>query len=185
MIFNSTSIEGAFQVEIEPIVDSRGFFSRIFCSKEFSDLSLNSTWRQINSSFNSEKGTLRGLHMQIGKYSEVKLIKCIRGSIWDVFVDLRPTSTTFSKWWGCELNTHNRKMLYVPKGCAHGFITLEENTEIIYFVSSDYYPLAERSLIWNDCDIKINWPIKPVHISEKDQKAFKFNDLKNKLNSNY
>ncbi len=181
MIFNSTPIEGAFQVEIEQIIDSRGFFARTFCSKEFSNLSLHSNWKQISTSFNKKKGTLRGLHMQIGKYSEVKLIKCIQGVIWDVFVDLRPTSKTFKKWWGCQLDSINRNMLYIPTGCAHGFITLKENTEVMYFISSDHYSKAERSLIWNDSEININWPIKPANISEKDKKALKFEELKDQL----
>ena len=181
MIFNSTPIHGAFQVELEPRLDSRGFFSRVFCATEFKDLSLNSNWRQINTSFNKEKGTLRGLHMQTGKHSEIKLIKCIKGAIWDVFVDLRPTSKTYKKWWGCELDPINRKMLYIPTGCAHGFITLKDNSEIIYFVSADYCSKAERSLIWNDEVIDIKWPIEPLNISEKDLKALNFDVLKNHL----
>ena len=177
MKFNEIPIEGSYLIELEPNKDERGFFSRIFCSNEFSNMSLNSNWRQVNSAFNFKKGTLRGLHFQIGTDSEVKLVKCIKGSIWDVFVDLRTKSKTFKKWYGCNLDSDTRNMLYIPKGCAHGYITLEENSEIMYFVSSDYSKSSERSIIWNDTMININWPIKPNVISEKDMHASSFKDL--------
>ena len=157
--------------------DDRGFFSRLFCQKEFSRMGLNTNWVQINNSFSKKKSTLRGLHYQKDSNSEVKLIRCIRGEIWDVIVDLREKSKTYGKWYGARLSDKNRSMIYVPRGCAHGFITLKPDTEVFYLVSNFYSPETERTLSWNDKTVDINWPILPRVISEKDKKGLKLEQI--------
>lgn len=169
MKFKETSIRGNFLIDLEMKEDSRGFFARYFCEKEFKNLSLQTKWVQINNSMSRERGTLRGLHYQRHPNTETKLIRCLKGSIWDVVVDLRKDSDTFGKWFGAELSESNRTMMYVPEGFAHGFISLQINTEIIYLVSEYYEPSAEGTLLWNDSDINIKWPIKPSIISDKDK----------------
>lgn len=168
MIFKETNIKGNFLVDLEPRADERGFFARYFCEREFSEQSLNAQWVQINNSMSREVGTLRGLHFQRSPHAEVKLIRCLRGAIWDVVVDLREASETFGRWFGATLSDQNRTMMYVPKGFAHGFISLEPDTEILYLVSEFYAPESEGTLIWNDPDVGIKWPILPQIISEKD-----------------
>lgn len=130
--------------------DERSLFARYFCQNEFDKNQLERNWVQVNNSLSIEKGTLRGLHFQQSLYSEVKLIRCIRGKIWDVIVDVRANTSTYGKWFGAELNEENRTMMYIPKGFTHGFISLVENTEILYMVSSLYNPEAERTLRLND-----------------------------------
>jgi len=171
MKLTPTPLEGAYLVDLEKRGDERGFFARYFCKKEFSEASLNSGWVQINNSYSSEKGTLRGLHFQRQPASEVKLVRCVQGSIWDVIVDIRPTSPTYKGWFGAELSQDNRTMMYVPKGFAHGFISLTDNSEIIYLVSSFYDSSRERNLKWNDPEVSIKWPILPIVISQRDSKA--------------
>ena len=171
MKFIENYLRGSFLIEPELRIDDRGFFARYFCTEEFSKQGLNSSWAQINNSLSNEIGTLRGLHFQRPPNAEVKVVRCIQGSIWDVIVDLRENSFTFGKWFGAELNSVNRKMMYVPKGFAHGFITLESNSEIIYLVSDPYRVESEGSLLWSDLDVGIDWPIEPRYISEKDKQA--------------
>jgi dTDP-4-dehydrorhamnose 3,5-epimerase len=171
MKLTPTPLEGAYLIDLEKRGDERGFFARYFCKKEFSEASLNSDWVQINNSYSSEKGTLRGLHFQRQPASEVKLVRCIQGSIWDVIVDIRPTSPTYKGWFGTELSQDNRTMMYVPQGFAHGFISLTDDSEIIYLVSNFYDSSHERNLKWNDLDVAIEWPILPTVISERDSKA--------------
>ena len=132
MIFESTPLKDNFIINLEKKEDERGFFARYFCQKEFAKLGLNTTWLQINNSASKITGTLRGLHFQREPNSEIKLIRCLRGSIWDVVVDLRHESQTFGKWFGKKLSGDNRTMMYVPKGFAHGFISLEPNSEILF-----------------------------------------------------
>lgn len=168
MKFHKTELEGAYIVELEKLEDNRGFFARAWCQKEFEDHGLVSSVVQANNSFNAKAGTLRGMHYQVAPYEETKLIRCTRGALYDVIVDLRPDSSTYKCWMGVELTADNYKMLYVPANFAHGFITLEDTTEAIYFVSESYTPGAERGLRWNDPEIAITWP-RPVDvISEKD-----------------
>lgn len=169
MKFIPTPLDGAYVVEAEPRADSRGFFSRVLCDREFQQAGLECSIVQINDSFSSQVHTLRGLHFQVGVDAEIKIVRCIAGSLWDVIVDIRPTSTTFRKWFGIELTAENRKLLYVPKGFAHGFMTLEPNTEMLYFVSSHYSPQAERGLRWDDPDVGIAWPHVPAVMSDKDR----------------
>ena len=169
MIFKETSLQGAFVIEPKILTDERGAFTRIFCQKEFKEHGLDPNISQCNISFNTKKFTLRGMHFQTGPYSEAKLIRCSRGLIYDVIVDLRPTSSTFMAWISVEVSEKNRKMVYGPKGFAHGFQTLMDNTEVIYQMSEFYYPDNSSGLRWNDPSIKIDWPKKPIVISSKDQ----------------
>ena len=177
MIFNKTKFDSAFTVDLNLIDDERGFFSRYYCEKEFKANNLNTEWKQINNSFSKDKFTLRGLHYQVSPSSEIKLVRCIKGSIWDVIVDLRQDSTTYGEWFGTELNESNRRMMYVPKGFAHGFLSLSDNSEIIYMVSEFYSKENERSLLWSDEIVAIQWPAQPVIISSKDAVAAKFNRI--------
>lgn len=168
MIFKNTKLEGNYLIDLEPHADERGFFARYFCEKEFSEKGLNTRWVQINNSMSRDVGTLRGLHFQRAPHAEVKLVRCLRGSIWDVVVDLRQDSKTRGNWFGATLSNENRTMMYVPEGFAHGFISLKPNSEILYMVSESYAPEHERTLKWNDRDVGIDWPIEPSVISEKD-----------------
>lgn len=178
MKFEETILKGSYLIKLDPICDSRGFFSRVFCKKEFKEINLNYDWVNINNSISNNKGTLRGLHFQIKPKEEVKLVRCIRGSIWDVMVDLRIESPTFSKYYSSILSASNRNMLYIPKGFAHGFITLEDNSEIIYFNSQFYSPNHERTLLWKDKEVNVNWPIVPTCISEKDENGLSLQSIK-------
>lgn len=178
MKFQQTNLDGNFVINLEKKEDERGFFARYFCEKEFLSKGLNTRWVQINNSESKQVGTLRGLHYQREPKGEVKLIRCLKGAIWDVVVDLRHKSATYGKWFGEKLSDKNRTMMYVPKGFAHGFISLEPNTEILYLVSEFYTPDLEGTLIWNDLGIGINWPIEPSVISDKDKSASSFNNTK-------
>jgi len=169
MIFKETKLTGAYIIDLEKLGDDRGFFARLFCENEFSALGLEGRFVQINNSLSAKRGTLRGMHFQLPPASEVKIVRCIKGALYDVIVDLRPNSPTFKKWFGTELNGENRRMIYVPKGFAHGFITLENDTEAIYLVSAIYQPTLERGLRFNDPSIGIEWPFTPLEISKKDQ----------------
>jgi len=169
MIFTETELRDAFIVDVNRIEDARGFFGRSFCQLEFIKHGLNGRPLQSNVSYNKFKGTLRGLHMQAAPFEETKLVRCTRGSIYDVIVDLRPLSETFKKWIGVELTADNYRMLYVPEGFAHGFITLEDETDVTYQVTQNYTPIAERGYRWNDPSFNIKWPIEPTIISDKDQ----------------
>jgi dTDP-4-dehydrorhamnose 3,5-epimerase len=175
MIFKELELKGAYLVEVKKIEDERGFFGRAWCENEFLDHHLNPNFVQLNTSFSKIKGTIRGLHYQVDPYQEVKFIRCTRGSIWDVIIDLRPTSPTFMKWIGNELSADNYKMVYVPENFAHGFISLENNTEVYYPVTQFYVPGAERGLRWNDPAFKIQWPIEVSMVSEKDSNHADFN----------
>lgn len=176
MKFIETPLKNAFVIELEKHGDDRGFFARTFCKKEFAEIGLDNEIVQINNSLSIGKATLRGIHYQLPPKAETKIVKCIKGSLWDVMVDLRPESPTFLKWYGTELNEENRRMMFVPKGYGHGFITLTDNTETIYLVTEFYSPEFERGLRWNDPRIGINWPISPQTISLKDNSHPDFNE---------
>jgi dTDP-4-dehydrorhamnose 3,5-epimerase len=169
MIFTESKLKGAFVIEISKIGDERGFFGRSWCKKEMEEHGLNSNIAQINTSLSKDKGTLRGLHFQVSPYQECKMIRCTRGAIFDVIVDIRPDSPTFLQWFGETLTEDNHKALYSPEGFAQGFITLEENSEITYFSSEFYAPNMDWGVRYNDPQIGIDLPIEPVIISEKDQ----------------
>lgn len=169
MIFTETKLKGAYIIDVKRIEDERGFFGRSFCQKEFEAYGLTNDIRQTNVSYNKKKGTLRGMHMQLAPNEETKLVRCTRGAIYDVIIDMRPDSETYKQWIGVELTADNYRMLFVPEGFAHGFITLEDNTDVTYQVTEFYTPGAEKGVRWNDPAFNIQWPIEPVVISEKDQ----------------
>jgi dTDP-4-dehydrorhamnose 3,5-epimerase len=169
MKFIETNVSGGFVIELEKRGDDRGFFARAFCANEFSDQGLSTNFVQVNNSLSAEKGTLRGLHYQLPPSQETKVVRCIRGALWDVILDLRPDSSTFGQWFGEELTAENRRMMYVPKGCGHAFITLADDTEVFYFVDEFYNPDLERGVRWNDPKFNIGWPIEPLVLSDKDR----------------
>ena len=163
-------MSGSGRVRDRPPVGrpERGFFARAFCANEFAEHGLNTNWVQANNSLSRNSGTLRGIHFQKDPHSEVKLVRCIKGSVWDVVVDLRPNSGTSGQWFGTILSEHNRQSMYVPKNFGHGFISLEPDSEIFYLVSEFYAPSFECTLAWDDPDLNIEWPVNPSLISEKD-----------------
>ncbi|MBT8422436.1 MAG: dTDP-4-dehydrorhamnose 3,5-epimerase [Gammaproteobacteria bacterium] len=169
MKFLPTPLVDAYIIELDKIGDDRGFFARAFCEQEFADAGLVSRFVQVNNSLSADKGTLRGMHYQLAPNAETKLVRCIRGALWDVILDLRPDSESYGKHVGVELSAENRRMLYVPKGFAHGFITLQDDTEAFYFVDEFYAPDAERGIRWNDPHFGIEWPAEPVVLSDKDR----------------
>lgn len=175
MFFNETKLKNAFIIELEKLEDERGFFARAWDTKKFEEHGLNSKLTQCNISFNKKKGTLRGMHYQLPPHAEAKLIRCTKGKIFDVIIDLRTNSPTFTKFISVELSDTNHKMIYVPEGFAHGFQTLEDNSEIFYQVTHEYSPNHEGGLRWNDQTFGIKWPIEHKIISEKDcnWKSFK------------
>jgi dTDP-4-dehydrorhamnose 3,5-epimerase len=170
MKFSETKISGAYLIEIEPNTDERGFFARTFCSEEFSRHGLVSELNQCNVSYNPKQGTLRGLHYQQLPYGEVKVVRCTKGAIYDVIIDLRPDSPSFKQWVGLELTADNHRMFYIPIGCAHGLQTLVDDTEVFYQMSSGYQPTAARGVRWNDPAFGIEWllPISMIHQRDRD-----------------
>jgi dTDP-4-dehydrorhamnose 3,5-epimerase len=169
MIFTPTRLEPAHIVDFEKREDDRGFFARAWCQQEFEAAGLETRLVQCNVSFNKRAGTLRGMHYQLAPHAEVKVVRCTRGAIYDVIIDLRPTSPTYKQWLGVELSAANGRALYVPEGFAHGYQTLEDDTETLYQVSEFYAPEAERGLRWNDPAFGIDWPNgEPRVISPKD-----------------
>jgi dTDP-4-dehydrorhamnose 3,5-epimerase len=169
MKFNPTPLADAYTIDLEKREDERGFFARFFCVNEFDKVGLDKNVVQINNSLSKDKGTLRGIHYQLAPKAETKIVRCIKGSLYDVIVDLRPNSPTFLKWFGATLSAENRTMMFVPKGFGHAFLTLEEDTEALYLVTEFYAPEHERGMRWNDPKIGIEWPIEPVIISDKDK----------------
>ena len=169
MRFTETKVAGAFLIEPEPIADERGFFARTFCRQEFADHGLNPELAQANVSFNHRKGTLRGMHYQQAPHQEAKLVRCTQGAIFDVVVDLRPDSPTYRAWFGTELSAGNRAMLYVPEDCAHGFLTLADDTEVAYQMSAPYVAAAGRGVRYDDPAFGIDWPGEVVVINERDR----------------
>ena len=169
MIFKETSLKGAYIIELEKIEDSRGFFSRVWCKREFEEKGLDSYVAQSNLSFNNQAGTLRGMHFQVSPFEETKLVRCTRGRIYDVIIDMRPESPTYNQWTAFELTEDNYKMLYIPKDFAHGYQTLEHNSEIYYQVSQFYSPGSESGIRHNDPSLNIEWPLDVSAISDKDR----------------
>ena len=169
MIFEETDLKGAFLIRLERREDDRGFFARSWCQHESQAHGLNPRVVQCNVSFNTHKGTLRGLHYQRLLHEEAKLVRCTAGAIYDVIVDLRPDSANFKKHATFTLSAENHDMLYVPEGFAHGFLTLEDNTEVFYQMSEFYSPEASKGVRWNDPAFDIEWPCPPSVISERDR----------------
>ncbi len=168
MHFTETKLKGAYILDLKPIEDERGFFARTFCVQEFEAHGLNPCVVQCNVSYNRHKGTLRGMHYQSAPHAEAKLVRCICGAIYDVIIDLRPESPTFKQWVGVELTASNRRMLYVPEGLAHGFQTLEDETEVFYQMSEFYFPQSAQGVRWDDPAFQIDWPPAERVISPKD-----------------
>ena len=169
MIFAETRLKGAYIIEPERLLDERGFFARTWCQKEFQLHGLNTNVVQCNISYNKKKGTLRGMHYQAAPCEETKLVRCTQGEMYDVIIDLRPDSTTFMNWLSVELTAYNRKMLYIPEGFAHGFMTLMDNTEVFYQMSESYSAEHARGVRWNDPAFGIQWPIEVSVMAEKDR----------------
>ncbi len=169
-------LAGAFRVELEPRGDARGFFARLFCAEEFAAHGLATDWVQCNTSFTALQGTLRGLHFQRPPVAETKLLRCIRGAIFDVIVDLRAGSPTFGRWHGERLDDQNRTMICVPQGFAHGFQTLTPDVEMLYFHSAPYSAAHEGGLRWDDARVAVDWPLGVTEVSARDA-AFPMLDM--------
>lgn len=169
MNFHDTSIPGAFVIEPEPVRDERGSFARTWCQYEYESRGLTSRFVQCSTSFNRCRGTLRGMHFQRAPHLESKLVRCTRGRAYDVILDLRPTSPAFGRWFGAEISADDTRMMYVPEGVAHGFQTLEDETEILYQISTYYAPEFAAGVRWDDPEVGIGWPLlaRPI-ISDRD-----------------
>ncbi len=168
MIFSETAIPGVVLVELERLEDERGFFARSFCAEEFAARGLVANIVQANLAYNARRGTLRGLHYQANPAPESKLVHCTRGAVFDVAIDLRPESATYCSWTGHQLDARGHRALYIPEGCAHGLLTLEDDSEVSYLMGAAYAPELARGVRWNDPVFAIDWPFEPVVISERD-----------------
>lgn len=177
MIFEETYLKGAYVVSLELVNDERGGFARTFCKKEFSKINHSKEFVQINHSYNTHKGTVRGMHFQVAPYQEIKLIRCVKGAVLDVIVDLRKNSPTFLKHFAIELSEENKKMIYVPEDFAHGFQTLTKNAELIYHHTQYYTPGSDSGIRFDDPTLNIKWPLEAVMVSNKD-KNYKLIDNK-------
>jgi dTDP-4-dehydrorhamnose 3,5-epimerase len=169
MLFTETTLPGAYVIDIARIDDERGFFARTWAPEEFQKRGLDPTLAQCNASWNRRKGTLRGMHFQKEPFSEVKIVRCTCGAMLDVIVDLRTSSPTYCRWTAVELTASNHRSLYIPKGLAHGFITLTDEVEVYYHVSAPFSPAHASGVRWNDPAFNITWPFQPTVISEKDR----------------
>lgn len=169
MKFIETKLKGAFIIDPDFLRDERGFFARTWCRREAEARDLRPDWVQCNVSFNEQKGTLRGMHFQDAPFEEVKLVRCSRGAIYDVIIDLRRESSTFAQWTGAELTADNHRMMYVPKGFAHGFLTLQDQSEVFYQMSEFYAPAHAAGVRWNDPAFGIEWPIGVSVMTDKDR----------------
>jgi dTDP-4-dehydrorhamnose 3,5-epimerase len=169
MNFTPLPLQGAYIIEPNLFADHRGKFSRLFCQEELKQIGHDKPIVQINHSLTKQKGTVRGMHYQKPPKAEIKMVQCLKGEVFDVLVDLRKNSLTFLKWHGEILSANNMKMMYIPEGFAHGFQSLDQNSEIIYFVTEFYNPLYEAGIRYNDPEINIEWLLEPVNVSEKDQ----------------
>ncbi len=169
MIFHESKLRGVFEIEIERHLDERGFFARTWCKKEFEEHGLDSRVAQSSISFNARRGTLRGVHYQAAPNAETKIVRCTQGSVYDVVLDLRGESPTFKEWISVILSAEQRNMIYIPEGCAHGFLTLADNTEVLYQMTEFFAPESARGVRWNDPAFGIVWPEKVEVISERDR----------------
>lgn len=169
MKFEPTPLHGSFLIRLKPFSDDRGWFVRTYSKKEFNDIGFSGEWVQMNHSFTASTGTIRGMHYQVPPYREIKMVRCIRGRVWDVIVDIREHSPTFLHWFGTELSEHDMTMLYIPEGFAHGFQTLSDNCELIYHHSVAYEPGFEGGIRFDDQQINIQWKVPVTVISERDR----------------
>lgn len=169
MIFTATTLPGSFVIELNVKGDSRGWFARTYCKKEFEQIGHDKEWVQMNHSFTAKKGTIRGMHFQKPPYGEIKMLRCIAGAVYDVIIDLRKNSPTYLQWFGAELSATNKKMMYIPEGFAHGFQTLSDDVELIYNHTQFYTPGSEGGILFNDAAIGIHWPLPLTEISDRDK----------------
>jgi dTDP-4-dehydrorhamnose 3,5-epimerase len=168
MIFTPTSLGGSYLIDLDIKADERGWFARYYCKNEFETIGHAKEWVQMNHSVTYRKGSIRGMHFQVYPYREIKMLRCIAGSVFDVIVDLRKGSDTFLKWFGAELSAENKKMLYIPEGFAHGFQSLTDNCELLYHHSEFYVPAAEAGIRYNDPLINVKWPLPTTIVSARD-----------------
>lgn len=168
MIFTATELVGSYVIDLQPIEDERGWFARTYCKNEFGKIGHTKDWVQLNHSFTKQIGSIRGMHFQLAPFSEIKLVRCIAGAVYDVIIDLRKNSPTFFKYFGVELSASNKKMIYIPEGFAHGFQALTDDCELIYHHSQFYTPGVEGGIKFNDPTINILWPLPQTNISERD-----------------
>lgn len=168
MIFSETALKGSFIISLEPYSDERGWFARTWCKKEFAAIGYDKEWVQLNHSFTIDKGTVRGMHFQHPPFGEIKMVRCIAGAVLDVIVDIRNNSPTFLQHISVNLSAANKQMIYIPQGFAHGFQTLEDNTELIYHHTAFYQPDVEGGLLYNDPLLNIQWPLPVQNISQRD-----------------
>ena len=169
MIFTETNVSGVWMIDLDRRFDERGFFARTWDSSELADRGLNARLAQCSISYNARRGTLRGMHYQAAPHEEAKLVRCTSGAIFDVALDLRPSSASFKGWFGVELTAENRRALYVPEGCAHGFLTLTDDSEVLYQISEFYAPDAACGVRWDDPSFGIDWPGEVDVITERDR----------------
>jgi dTDP-4-dehydrorhamnose 3,5-epimerase len=174
--FTETKLPGVYLIDVEPIGDERGFFARTWARDEFAARGISVEIAQCNLSGNARAGTLRGMHYQAPPHAEVKLVRCTRGALYDVALDLRPDSPTYKKWVAAELTAENRRAFSIPEGCAHGFQTLADDTEVFYQISAPYVPDAARGVRWDDPAFGIEWPLPVSVISERDAQYASFSD---------
>ena len=168
MRFVETGLAGAYVIEIEPLTDARGFLTHTFSAAEFAEHGLSDVFVQCNLSGNPIQGTLRGMHYQAAPHAEDKLVRCSRGAIFDVMLDLRPESSTFKEWRGYELSAENHRAVYIPQGFAHGFVTLTADVELFYQMSREYHSETARGVRWNDPAFDIQWPVAAPRVAERD-----------------
>jgi len=168
MIFTESPLPGAFLVDLDLLTDDRGFFARAYCLDEFAAQGLSTPLQQCSVSYNTRKGTLRGLHHQAAPHEEHKLVRCTTGAIFDVIVDIRPHSPHYRRWFGAELSSQNRRALFIPPGFAHGFLTLSDEAEVYYMISVPHAPDHARGFRWSDPAFGIQWPFPPSVISARD-----------------
>jgi dTDP-4-dehydrorhamnose 3,5-epimerase len=169
MTFSPTPLNGSYIIDLEPRQDNRGWFARFYCKDEFKKIGHQKEWVQLNHSVTYLRGSLRGIHFQNPPYSEIKMVRCVAGKIFDVIIDLRKNSKTFLNWFGVELSSANKKMLYIPEGFAHGFQCLTDNCELIYFHSEFYSPVSESGIRYNDPLANIKWPLPVIELSQRDE----------------
>lgn len=169
MIFTPTPLFGSYLITLTPFGDNRGWFARTYCRKEFAEIGHSAEWLQMNHSYSARKGTIRGMHYQQNPHAEIKMVRCIVGAVYDVIVDLRMDSPTFLHHYGVELSAANKQMLYIPEGFAHGFQTLDDNTELLYHHSKIYTPAAEAGVKYDDPVLNIKWPLLMSEISDRDK----------------
>lgn len=168
MIFTETSLKGSYIIDLEPLADERGWFARTYCKNEFNAIGHTKEWVQLNHSFTRQKGTIRGMHYQLPPFSEIKLVRCIAGAVYDVIIDVRKGSPTFLNYFGAELSATNKKMIYIPEGFAHGFQALTDDCELIYHHSQFYAPDVETGIKYDEPTINIEWPLPVQIISARD-----------------